>query len=112
MEQLVLGIFQEHLAGIIVGFRKEQVNANLLNGKGEIRDVSLNCDIINDSIARLCPYIRLEEIHVSRIGFHVTSWTNLRKAPIIVDIGIVSAKIQEPLSLLPRNQRRLIELIT
>ena len=54
----------------------------------------------------------MEEIHVSRIGFHVTSWTNLRKAPIIVDIGHVTAKIQEPLILLPRDQRQRIQVIT
>jgi hypothetical protein len=97
---------------VIIGFRKEQVNANLLNGKGEIRDVTLNCSLFNESIARVCPYIRMEEIHVSRIGFHVTSWTNLRKAPIIVDIGHVTAKIQEPLILLPLDQRQRIQVIT
>ena len=81
-----------------------QVNANLLNGKGEIKDVSLNCSFFNDIVARLCPYIRMEEIHVSRLGFHVTSWTNLRKAPIIVDIGHITAKIEEPLQCQGKNR--------
>ena len=54
----------------------------------------------------------MEEIHVSRLGFHVTSWANLRKAPIIVDIGNVTAKIEEPFSILPRHQRRRIQMIT
>jgi len=112
MEQLVLGIFKEQLSKIIIDFRKEQVNANLLNGKGEIRDVSLNCAVLNESIAKVSPYVRLEEIHVSRIGFHVTSWTNLRKAPIIVDIGDVIARMQESLSILPRNERHEIQMIT
>ena len=72
--------------------------ANLLNGKGEIRDVSLNCALLNESIARLTPYIRFDEIQCDRIGILVTSWANLRKAPIIVDIGKVTAKIHEPFS--------------
>ncbi len=97
---------------VIIGFRKEQVNANLLNGKGEIKDVSLNCSMFNEYIAKVCPYIRVEEIHVSRLGFHVTSWTNLRKAPIIVDIGHMTAKIEEPLSILPPEQRRRLQMIT
>ena len=54
----------------------------------------------------------MEEIHVSRLGFHVTSWTNLRKAPIIVDIGQITAKIEEPLTILPPDQRRRLEIIT
>eukprot|EP00536_Pseudo-nitzschia_multiseries_P001526 jgi/Psemu1/294444/fgenesh1_pm.19_\ len=112
MEQLVLGIFQEQLAKVIIGFRKEQVNANLLNGKGEIRDVSLNCNVLNENLAKVCPYVQLEEIHVSRIGFHVSSWANLRKAPIIVDIGHVVARMQESLTLLPKNERQGIAMIT
>ncbi|KAL3924286.1 MAG: hypothetical protein SGILL_001138 [Bacillariaceae sp.] len=112
MEQVVLGIFQEQLSKVIVGFRKEQINANLLNGKGEIRDVSLNCSVLNEAISKLTPYIELDEIHVSRLGFHVTSWTNLRKAPIIVDVGHITAKVQEPLHVLPRHQRRKFEMIT
>lgn len=108
----MLGIFQEQLSKVIIGFRKEQINANLLNGKGEIRDVSLNCQMLNETLARFTPYIELEEIHVSRLGFHVTSWTNLRKAPIIVDIGHITAKVQEPLRCLPRHQRRKLEMIT
>lgn len=97
---------------MIVGFRKEQVNANLLNGKGEIRDVSLNCSVLNQAIARVNPYIELDEIHVSRLGFHVTSWTNLRMAPIIVDIGRITAKVQEPLHCLPKHQRKQLQMIT
>lgn len=97
---------------VIVGFRKEQVNANLLNGKGEIRDVSLNCSFLNQAIARVSPYVELEEIHVSRLGFHVTSWTNLRHAPIIVDIGRITARVQEPLQCLPKHQRKRIRMIT
>lgn len=82
----------------LVGFKKEQVNANLLNGKGEIRDVNLNCSFINDLLCRLTPHIVLEEIRVSKLGFNVTSWTNIKKAPIIVDIEDVFVTIVEPLS--------------
>ena len=79
MEKYVLGFFQEQLSKIIIGFRKEQVNANLLNGKGEIRDVKLNCSVLNQAVVDDLPFVAFEEIHVSRLGFNVTSWANLRK---------------------------------
>ena len=97
---------------IIVGFRKEQVNANLLNGKGEITDVSLNCSVLNEPISKVIPFIAFEEIHVSKLGFHVTSWSNIRKAPIVVDIGCITVSIQEPLTCVPEDQRKRILMIT
>lgn len=112
MEQFVLGIFQEQLSKFIVGFRKEQVNANLLNGKGEITDVSLNCPVINDLLATVTPYVELESVHVSKLSFHVTAWANLRKAPILVDIEDVHVKIVEPLHHLDRTKRRRLQQIT
>ena len=52
----------------IVGFRKEQLNANLLNGKGEIRDVELNCAALNESLSKMTPMVELERVHL--IDFH------------------------------------------
>ena len=83
-----------------------------MNGKGEITDVSLNCSLLNETISKITPFIEFEEIHVSRLGFHVTSWANLRKAPIVVDIGVITATIHEPLHCLPRAQRKRIRMIT
>jgi len=75
------------LLQFVVGFQKEQVNANLLNGKGEIHNVELNCRYLNDEVLnKITPFVELERVHVSKLSFHVTSWTNLRKAPIVVDI--------------------------
>lgn len=82
---------------IIIGFRKEQVNANLLNGKGEITNVELNCAFLNNIITKMTPHMELESVHVSRLSFQVTSWTNLRKAPIVVDIEHVHVRAVEPL---------------
>jgi N-terminal region of Chorein or VPS13/PH domain len=112
MEQIVLGIFQDQLSKVIVDFRKEQVNANLLNGKGEITDISLNCAVINKQISRVTPFVEFDDIHVSRLGFHVTSWTNIRQAPIVVDIGTITARVNEPLQCLPRHQRKRVQMLS
>lgn len=76
------------------------MNANLLNGKGEITDVSLNCAALNDLLATVTPFVELESVHVSRLSFHVTSWSNIKKAPILIDIGDIRATIVEPLHFL------------
>ena len=112
MEQFVLGIFQEQLAKLIVGFRKEQVNANLLNGKGEITNVSLNCSILNESIAKVSPFFELESVRISKLSFNVTSWTNLKKAPLCVVIEDIHAVIVEPLRFIPKDQRRSMKQIS
>ena len=96
----------------IVGFRKEQVNANLLNGKGEIKDVSLNCAALNEHLTQITPFIELETVHVSKLSFHVSSWTNLRKAPILVHIEHLTASVYEPLHYVDRAKRRSIRQIT
>ena len=89
-----------------MGFRKEQVNANLLNGKGEINNVELNCAALNETITKMTPFIELESVHVSKLSFQVTSWTNLRKAPIMIDIEHVRARAIEPLHFWDRSQRK------
>jgi hypothetical protein len=88
------------------------VNANLLNGKGEINNVELNCAFLNETIHRVSPLIELERVHVSKLSFHVSSWTNLRKAPIVVDIEHISAVVVEPLDFLHKKDRKRIRQIT
>ncbi|GKY99775.1 hypothetical protein MPSEU_000931400 [Mayamaea pseudoterrestris] len=111
MEQFVLGIFQEQLSKFIIGFRKEQVNANLLNGKGEITNVEVNCSFLNSHISKLTPFVELERVHISKLSFSVTSWTNLRKAPIIIDIENIEAYILEPLHYLDPSMRKSIQQV-
>ena len=84
----------------------------MLNGKGEIVDVSLNCQVLNEQIAQVSPYIELESVHVSKLSFHVQSWTNLKKAPIRIEVEDVTAKIIEPLSHVDRSLRRTLKQIT
>ena len=108
----MLGIFQEQLAKLIVGFRKEQVNANLLNGKGEITNVSLNCSIINESISKVSPFFELESVRISKLSFNVTSWANLKKAPLCIVVEDVHAVIVEPLHFIPKDQRRSLKQIS
>lgn len=106
MEQLLLGFFREQLSQFIIGFQKEQVNANLLNGKGSIINVHLNCDLINEKISRILPFIEIEDVHISKLSFHVTSWTNIRKAPVIIDIEDITATVVEPLEYKKNENRR------
>lgn len=101
--RLNLYIFQ-----FIIGFRKEQVNVNLLNGKGEISNVEINCSFLNSNLSKLSPFVELERVHISKISFHVSSWANLRKAPIIVDIEDIEASILEPLHCLDETERKKI----
>jgi hypothetical protein len=68
----------------------------LLNGKGEIKDVELNCALLNQELLNITPYIQLDRIQISRLSFHVDSWTNLRKSPIHVDIEHITAQLSEP----------------
>ena len=80
-----------------MGFRKEQINANLLNGKGEIQNVELNTAVLNEMVADVTPYVEFEKVHVSKLSFHVSSWANIRKAPIVIDIENIDMVIVEPL---------------
>jgi hypothetical protein len=45
----------------------------------------------------MTPFLEMERVHVSKISFHVSSWTNLRKSPIVVDIEHIHARANEPL---------------
>lgn len=83
-----------------------------MNGKGEIKNVSLNCDFLNEQLKKVTPFIQLESVHVSKLSFHVTAWSNLKKAPIVVDVEDVSAIIVEPLDFLDRSQRKVARQIS
>ena len=61
---------------------------------------------------RISPFIELESVHVSKLSFHVSSWTNLRQSPICVDIEHVTVKILEPLHYIDRRRRRRIRQMT
>jgi hypothetical protein len=83
-----------------------------LNGKGQIRDVNLNCSFINEQLSKVTPFFYVESIRVSELGFNVTSWTNLKKAPILVDIQDVEIKVIEPLSFLEKEKRLKIRQLS
>lgn len=82
------------------------MTANLLNGKGEITDVELNCSYINEMLRKVTPYIEFESVHLSKVSFHVHSWTNIRHSPIIIDVENVTIVILEPMQYDPEASRR------
>ncbi len=84
----------------------------MLNGKGEIKDVALNCAFLNQQLATVTPFVELESVQISRLSFHVTSWTNIRKAPILVDIEDVKATILEPMYFLDRTKRKTLRQVS
>jgi N-terminal region of Chorein or VPS13 len=82
------------------------VTANLLNGKGEITDVELNCSYINEMVRKVTPFVEFENVHLSKVSFHVHSWANIRHSPIIIDIEHVKIVILEPMQYDPDASRR------
>lgn len=102
MESILLNAFSEHLSKIIIGFRRDQINSSLLTGRGEITSVDLNCNVLNDILRSYTPLVELESVHVTRLGFNVTSFTNIKKAPIEVLIDEIHVKVVECLEYHPR----------
>ena len=98
MENFIIGLFSEQLSTYIHGFRKEQVNANLLSGKGEISEVHVKVEPINDIIKDFIPYIKLASIYVSKLSFNVSSIRNIRKSPIEISIDEVHIVLVERLA--------------
>ena len=98
MEKLLLSSFRETLSRFIVGFHPEQVNANLLIGKGEIVNVDLNVGTINALIfSKFTSKIQLQSAHITKLSFNVTSFTHLRKTPIVVTIDKIHIVLEEPM---------------
>ena len=83
-----------------------------MNGKGEINNVELNCSHLNEQLVEMTPYLELERVHVSKLSFHVTSWTNLRRAPIVIDLQHVTARAVEPLHFNEKSKSRQFRQLT
>ena len=105
MESFIIGLFTEQLSTYIHGFRKEQVNASLLSGKGEISEVHVNVEPINDLLQNFIPYIKLASVYVSKLSFNVTSIRNLRKAPIEISVDEVHVVLMERLKFTGRSSQ-------
>ena len=101
MESLLLNAFSDHLSSIIIGFRRDQINSSLLTGRGEITSVDLNCHVLNDLLRGYTPLVELESVHVTRLGFNVTSFANIKKAPIEVLIDEIHVRVVECLDYRP-----------
>ena len=97
MEKFIIGLFSQQLETYIEGFHKEQVNANLLNGKGEITDVQAKVKPINDVLKTFTNLIELQSLFISKLSFNVTSLRNIKKAPIEIYIDEVHLVLIEPL---------------
>ncbi len=95
MENFIIGLFTEQLSTYIHGFRKEQVNASLLSGKGEISEVHVNVEPINEVLKDFVPYIELASVYVSKVSFNVTSIRNIRKSPIEISVDEVHVVVTE-----------------
>ncbi len=98
MEKFIIGLFTEQLSTYIKGFNKDQVNANLLNGKGEVKDIHVNVDPINELLRQYTNLIELSSVYVSKLSFNVTSFRNIKKAPIEISIDEVHVIAVESLA--------------
>ena len=97
MENFVFNLFSDKLSKIILDFSPDSINANFLSGRGSITDVRLNVDLINDYLRPSCPFIEFVEIELSELRVEVSSYTNLKKAPIVLVIGEIRAVARESL---------------
>ncbi len=98
MEKFIIGLFTEQLSTYIKGFNKDQVNANLLNGKGEVKDIHVNVDPINELLRQYTNLVELSSVYVSKLSFNVTSFRNIKKAPIEISIDEVHVIVVESLA--------------
>ena len=99
MESLLLSTFSEHLTTLVPDFSPAQISSSLLTGRGEITAVDLNCAHLNALLRSylLNGAVRLESVHVTRLGFNVTSFANIKKAPIEVNIDEIHVRVVESL---------------
>ena len=97
MEKFIIRLFSEQLETYIHGFRKEQLNANLLNGKGEISDVQVKVEPINEILRQYTSLIELSSVYLSKMNINVTSFRQIKKAPIEISIDEVHIVLVEPL---------------
>ncbi|KAL3803648.1 hypothetical protein HJC23_003702 [Cyclotella cryptica] len=103
MENFVLNLFSDQLSKVILNFNdaKMKINANFMAGKGSITNVKLNVDLINDFLNKpphgVLPYLQLSEVTLSELRLEVTSYTNLKKAPVVLVIDEIHAHAVEPL---------------
>ena len=104
MESFILNAFSEHLSAVIVGFSRDQINSNLLTGRGEITDVNLNCAFLNDILRSYTQLAVFESVLVTRLGINVTSFSNIKKAPIEIIIDEVHVRLVEPLHFQPAKE--------
>lgn len=74
--------------------------------------MELNCALLNQELLKVTPYAQFDRIQISRLSFHVESWTNLRKAPIHVDIEHITAQLSEPFHYVEEGERRVIRQVT
>ena len=99
MEALLLSTFSEHLTTLVPDFSPAQISSSLLTGRGEITAVDLNCAHLNALLRSylLNGAVRLESVHVTRLGFNVTSFANIKRSPIEVSIDEVHVRVVESL---------------
>ena len=97
MENFVFNLFSDKLSKLILDFSPDSINANFLSGRGSITDVRLNVDLINDYLRPSFPFIEFVKIELSELRVEVTSYTNLKKAPIVLVIGEIRAVARESL---------------
>ncbi|EJK75579.1 hypothetical protein THAOC_02693, partial [Thalassiosira oceanica] len=101
MENFVLNLFADQLSRIILDFHRTEINANFLSGKGSITNVKLNVELINDFLNKpphgAVPQLEFTEILLTELRVEVTSYTNLKRAPIVLVIEEIYATAREPL---------------
>ena len=109
MENFIIGLFSQQLSKYIWGFNKEQVDASLLSGKGEIREVQVKVEPINDILKEFIPFIELASVYVSKLSFNAPSIRTIRKTPVEISIDEVHVVVVERLTVPNQSDETWLE---
>ena len=113
MESIILNIVQGYLKDYVNNFRKEQVSLNFLRGQGELRDLDINVDAINDLVFGASPGLRFTRILCNTLAIRSPDVWSLKNKPItffidrlfieVAEIVDIVAKSRPPASSVPKK---------
>uniref|UniRef100_A0A183BVR1 Chorein_N domain-containing protein n=1 Tax=Globodera pallida TaxID=36090 RepID=A0A183BVR1_GLOPA len=88
----------KHLSAFARNLKPEQITMEVLRGKGQLRDLELNEDVLTEKL-ELPPWLKIVSARCDRVSINIPSWRKLRSAPIKlfvdelrVSVRLVSSK--------------------
>ncbi|KAL3079011.1 hypothetical protein niasHS_014793 [Heterodera schachtii] len=87
----------KHLSAFARNLKPEQITMELLRGKGQLRDLELNEEVLAEKL-ELPPWLKIVSARCDRVSIKIPSWNKLRSAPIqlYVDDIRVTVRLVSP----------------